>query len=168
MTYARNNYKPVPVEDKTIDEYLTNYYVQSRDNGKDPRSFEAINRFAGAISKLKLNDTITQTEYDKAIELQDYSIKSLGMDPTNVDMEDVRGNTGSNKEKTHRTHIINIMHEYINNPNNLDVDAIPKKVLLQMVQDKYNMGKQTFYTAYNQLKDGNVIYEYYKQVYFKK
>lgn len=167
LTYARNNFNPIPIEDSNMDEYLEQYYVESRQNGKDARSFEAVNRFAGAIAKLKLHEYIQTTDYKKSIELQNYSIKSLGMDPTNVDAQDIRGNN-SNKEKQHRNNIKKIMNEYMSSNTNLDVDAIPKKILKETFMERFKVGKTTFNNAFKQLKDGNEIYEHKKYVYFKK
>lgn len=167
LIYARKHYNPVPIDNKELDKFLIEYYLESRQMGKDARSFEAVNRFAGAIAKLQLNDQINVDDYKEAIDMQNYSLKTLGMDPTNVDIAELRGNI-NNKDKQHRKQILTVMHDYMNSEDNLDVDAIPKDVLLEICQEKYNMGKSTFYNAFRQLKNGKEIYEYHKQVYFKQ
>ena len=167
LIYARRHYKPIPIEDEALDEFLVDeYYLESREMGKDARSFEAVNRFAGAIAKLQLRDQIIVDDYQEAINMQNFSLKSLGMDPSNVDIDELRGNL-NNKDKQHRKQILTIMHDYMHSEENLDTDAIPKQVLLEACQDKYNMGKTTFYNAFRQLKNAKEIYEYHKQVYFK-
>lgn len=168
LIYARKHYNPVPIDNKELDKYLIDeYYLESREMGKDARSFEAVNRFAGAIAKLQLHDQINVDDYKEAIDMQNYSLKSLGMDPTNVDIAELRGNI-NNKDKQHRKEILTVMHEYIKSNSNLDTDAIPKDVLLEACQEKYNMGKSTFYGAFKQLKNGKEIYEYHKEVYLKQ
>ena len=167
LIYARRNYKPVPIEDEALDKFLVDeYYLESREMGKDARSFEAVNRFAGAIAKLRLNDQINIDDYQKAIDMQNYSLKSLGMDPSNVDINEVRGNL-NNKDKQHRKQVLTVMNDYMHSADNLDTDAIPKKVLLETCQDKYNVSSSTVYEAIKQLKNANEIYEYKKEVYFK-
>ena len=167
LIYARRHYKPVPIEDEELETFLVDeYYLESREMGKDARSFEAVNRFAGAIAKLQLHDQINVDDYQQAIDMQNFSLKSLGMDPSNVDIDELRGNI-NNKDKQHRKEILTVMHEYMASADNLDAEAMPKKLLMETCQATYNMGKQTFYNAYNQLKDGKEIYEHHKQVYFK-
>lgn len=167
LIYARRNYNPVPIEDEELDKFLVDeYYLESREMGKDARSFEAVNRFAGAIAKLQLHDQINVDDYQQAIDIQNFSLKSLGMDPSNVDIDELRGNL-NNKDKQHRKEILTVMHDYMHSADNLDADAIPKTVLKETCQDKYNMSSTTFYNAFKQLKNAKEIYEYHKQVYFK-
>ena len=167
LIYARRNYQPVPIEDEELEKFLVDeYYLESREMGKDARSFEAVNRFAGAIAKLRLNDYINVDDYQEAIKMQNFSLKSLGMDPSNVDIDELRGNI-NNKDKQHRKEILTIMHDYMHSKDNLDTDAIPKQTLLELCQDRYNISKSTFYKAFNQLKNAKEIYEYHKEVYFK-
>lgn len=103
LAYARNNYKPVPVDNEELDAYLLDYYLESREIGKDARSFEAVNRFAGAIAKLQLHDQTNVEDYEEAINMQNYSLETLGMEPLDgkIDIDNVRGNT-SNKDRANR------------------------------------------------------------------
>ena len=166
LTYARNNYKPVPLDDKDLDKFLLDYYLESREIGKDARSFEAINRFAGAIAKLQLHDTINVDDYGEAIKMQDYSLETLGMDPLNVDIDNVRGHINT-KDKQHRKAIKDIMYSYMADAQNLDDDGIPKDMLMQRFMEQRNVKEGIFYKVFKQLKDGKEIYEYNKKVYFK-
>ena len=166
LAYARDNYNPIPVESEELDKFLIDYYLESRDIGKDARSFEAVNRFAGAIAKLRLVNDINVEDYKEAIDMQNYSIKSLGMDPLNVDIDNMRGNINT-KDKEHRTAIINIMNKYMQSAGNLDDDAIPKQMLMDEFMKQQSVKERTFYKAFKQLKDGKEIYEYDNKVYFK-
>lgn len=166
LAYARNHYKPVPLDDEALDKFLLDYYLESREIGKDARSFEAVNRFAGAIAKLQLHDNINIDDYDEAIKMQDYSLETLGMDPLNVDIDNVRGHINT-KDKQHRKAIKNIMYNYIASVENLEDEAIPKDILKTEFMEQQNVKERVFYKAFKQLKDGNEIYEYNKKVYFK-
>ena len=168
LAYARNNYSPVPVDNAELDKFLLDYYLESRAIGKDARSFEAVNRFAGAIAKLQLHDQTNVEDYQEAIDMQNYSLKTLGMEPLDgkIDIDNVRGNT-NNKDRANRKKILKVMTGYINNVENLDDGAIPKDVLLEECQKQFDMGKSTFYKTFKQLKDGKEIYEHHHKVYFK-
>ena len=168
LAYARRNYNPVPIANEELDTYLLDYYLESRAIGKDARSFEAVNRFAGAIAKLQLHDQINVEDYTEAIDMQNYSLKTLGMEPLEgkIDIDNVRGNT-NNKDRANRKKILKVMDGYINSDGNLDDEAIPKDVLLEECQKQFDMGKSTFYKTFRQLKDGKEIYQHGRNVYFK-
>ena len=168
LAYARHNYKPVPVDNKELDNFLLDYYLESRAIGKDARSFEAVNRFAGAIAKLQLHDQINVEDYQEAIDMQNYSLETLGMAPLDgkIDIDNVRGNT-NNKDRANRKKILKVMTGYITSNGNLDDEAIPKDKLLEECQKQFDMGKSTFYKTFRQLKDGKEIYEHHRKVYFK-
>lgn len=168
LAYARNNYNPVPVDNEELDTFLLDYYLDSRAIGKDARSFEAVNRFAGAIAKLQLHDQINVEDYQQAIDMQNYSLETLGMEPLEgkIDIDNVRGNT-NNKDRENRKKILKVMDGYINSVENLEDEAIPKNVLLDECQKQFGMGKTTFYNAFSQLKNGKEIYEHHRKVYFK-
>ena len=168
LAYARHNYKPVPVDNKELDNFLLDYYLESRAIGKDARSFEAVNRFAGAIAKLQLHDQINVEDYQEAIDMQNYSLETLGMAPLDgkIDIDNVRGNT-NNKDRANRKKILKVMTGYITSNCNLDDEAIPKDKLLEECQKQFDMGKSTFYKTFRQLKDGKEIYEHHRKVYFK-
>lgn len=169
LAYARNNYNPVPIANEELEQYLLDYYLESRAIGKDARSFEAVNRFAGAIAKLQLHDQINVEDYAEAIDMQNYSLKTLGMEPLDgkIDIDKVRGNT-NNKDRENRKKILKVITEYINSNSNLDVDAMPKDVLLEECRKPpIDMGKSTVYKIIRQLKAGKEIYEYNKRIYLK-
>ena len=168
LAYARNNYNPVPVDNEELDKYLLDYYLESRAIGKDARSFEAVNRFAGAIAKLQLHDQINVEDYAEAIDMQNYSLKTLGMEPLEgkIDIDNVRGNT-NNKDKANRKKILKVIDGYINSAGNLEDEAMPKDILLEECQKQFDMGKSTFYKTFKQLKDGKEIYEHHRKVYIK-
>lgn len=158
LAYARRNFKPMPLEDDDMDNFLSEYYLDARQRGKDARSFEAVNRFAGAIAKLQLNEHIQQSDYIEAVTMQDYSIKTLGLDPANVDSNELRGLL-DNKAKEHRKQIIDIINWYIYNNDNLDNEAIPKDRLKREFMERYNLKDSTFYKSFKQLKNANEIKE---------
>ena len=168
LAYARNNYSPVPIGNEELDTFLLDYYLESRAIGKDARSFEAVNRFAGAIAKLQLHDQINVEDYQQAIDMQNYSLETLGMEPLEgkIDIDNVRGNT-NNRDRENRKKILKVMDGYINSVENLEDEAIPKNVLLDECQKQFGMGKTTFYNAFSQLKNGKEIYEHHRKVYFK-
>lgn len=168
LAYARRNYNPIPINDDEMEQQLIDYYNEARAMGKDARSFLAVNRFAGAIAKLQLNDHIHMEDYNMAIDMQNFSLKTLGMDPLDgkIDIDNVRGNL-NNKDKRNRDAIKKVMRHYINSDDNLDVDSIPKQTLIDECQRQFDMGKSTFYKAFGQLKNANEVYETHKQVYFK-
>ena len=165
LTYARTNYKPIGNEE--LDEYLATYYVKIHKNGEDPRANESVNRFAGAIAKLRLHEVITEEDYEEAIKIKEFSYKTLGIDLENVDIDNVRGHT-DNKDRERRKQILKVMEWYINTVENLEAEAIPKDILLEQCKQQHGMGKSKFYDAFAQLKNGDEIYEYNKKVYFKK
>lgn len=168
LAYCRNNFNPIPINDDQMEGQLKDYYLKAREMGKDARSFLAVNRFAGAIAKLRQCDHIHMEDYNMAIDMQNYSLKTLGMDPLDgkIDIDNVRGNLNT-KDKRNREAIKKVMTHYINSDDNLDVDSIPKQTLIDECQRQFDMAKSTFYNAFKQLKNANEVYEYNKNVYFK-
>ena len=160
-----------PVLSKETQEYLINYYVEvksiSLEDGipLDPRVLNSLIRFSSAIAKLKLKDKIDVEDCKEAIKLFEYSLKQFGYDPETgkIDISRVTGEP-TRADKRNRIKIMEIIKDWINTNNNLYI--LKPKLLESFIEDT-GKSKDTFYNAYNQLKNAGDIIEKQKKVYIK-
>ena len=172
LAFARNEFKPKLTKGKDTkgeDPYtfIKQYGVTARgvklEEGETPYHFRfirSIPKLAGAYAKLHLRGTITKEDVQNAINLKEYSINLIGLDPiTNtIDTDRVTGNLNQD-DKRQREIIKHIIKVYVEDPNNLDSEGIPSKVLLDNYQEETGKSKNTFYRRLGELKQAGEVLE---------
>lgn len=175
IIYAKRNYKPYLAKDCI--EYLNNHYVESRNKDYDPedeilsyeaRDLDSLIRIAGALSKLKFNEEITIDEVKEAIAIQNYYLKSIGIDPiTNkVDIARAKG-IPETAEKRARATLRRIIKDTINESvnNGLGIDYIEKAELKELFINETGYSYETFKKRFRELTNSNDIKVIGKRIY---
>ena len=166
MAFARNEIKPrlTPEARNCIKEYgLKVRGSNNTEDGEAPyhwRFIRAFPKLAGAYAKLHLRESITKEDVQRAINLKEYSIKLIGLDPiTNtIDTDRVTGNL-NREDKRQREIIKKLIKDYVQDPNNLDNEGIPPKILFDNYQIETNKSKKTYYRRLNELKESGEVLE---------
>ena len=169
LAFARNEFKPKLTTEEEAYRSIKNYGVKARgvnlEDGETPyhwRFIRSIPKLAGAYSKLHLRSTITKDDVQRAINLKEYSIKLIGLDPiTNtIDTDRVTGNLNQ-EDKRERNIILHEIKEYIEDQNNntLDGEGIPAKILLDNFINETGKSESTFKRRLRQLKKAGEVME---------
>jgi len=86
ISYARNNIFPVITEEAA--RRMEDFYADMRRGGAEgnpipvtPRQLESIVRLSEARARMKLKNDVTSDDVDHAINLMEYCLKSVGVDP---------------------------------------------------------------------------------------
>ena len=166
LAFARNEFKPKLAPEEEAYNFIKQYGVKARtitEDGETPYHFRfirSIPKLAGGYAKLHLRPNISKLDVQKAINLKEYSINLIGLDPiTNtVDTDRVTGNLNQD-DKRQREIIKHLIKDYVEDPNNLDVEGIPSKVLLDNYQEETSKSKNTFYRRLGELKQSGEVLE---------
>ena len=165
LAFARNTFKPklTPEARECIKQYGLKVRGLELEEGEAPyhwRFIRAIPKLAGAYAKLHLRGTITKEDVQRAINLKEYSINLIGLDPitNSLDTDRVTGNLNQD-DKRQREIIKHLIKDYIQDPSNLDGEGIPSKVLLDNYQYETNKSKNTFYRRLGDLKKSGEVLE---------
>ena len=166
LAFARNNFNPklTPEARQCIKEYGLKVRTPQDDSDNTApyhfRFIRAIPKLAGAFAKLHLRDQITKEDVQKAIDLKNYSMKLIGLDPiTNtIDPDRITGNFNK-EDKRERDLIIHLIKEYVEDSSNLDSEGIPRKVLLEKYELDTDKSESTFKRRISQLKRAGEIIE---------
>jgi len=83
IAYSRRNIHPVLSDDAA--EKIKEYYVDLRSSGGEtvkatPRQLEALVRLAEASAKIRLSDTVTVSDAERAIKLTDFVLREIAYD----------------------------------------------------------------------------------------
>lgn len=164
LAFARNNFNPKLTPEAKEENKKYGLKVRTpQDDNTSPyhwRFFRAIPKIAGAFAKVHLRDKITKDDVQRAITLKEYSINLIGLDPiTNtIDSDRITGNL-NREDKRERDIIINIIKDYVKDPNNLDVEGIPSKILLESFQNETDRSSETYYRRLRELKTAGEVIE---------
>lgn len=167
LAFARNEFKPKLAPEEEAYNFIKKYGVKARgvnlEEGETPYHFRfirSIPKLAGAYAKLQLRANINKFDVKKAINLKEYSINLIGLDPiTNtIDTDRVTGNLNQ-EDKRERNLILNLIKNHVQDPNNLDGEGIPPNILLENFQSETNKSKKTFYRRLGELKTAGEIVE---------
>ena len=165
LAFARNEFRPTltPEARKCIKQYGLKVRGVNLEDGEAPynwRFVRSIPKLAGAYAKLHLRANISKEDVQRAIKLKDYSINLIGVDPiTNtLDPDRVTGNLNRD-DKRQREIIKHLIKIYIEDPNNLDSEGIPSKVLLENYLYETDKSKETYYRRLKELKEAGEILE---------
>lgn len=173
LKYARQ-LEPKFTED--AEHYARDYYVKTRTDHYDEnnpirqteaRNLEVILRLAGALAKLRLNDTITLENIEEAVEILEYSFKQVGIDfqTGKLDASKYRG-CSTNENSINRNKILEIIQEECDKTLS---DQVQQNVVLNRAKNELNIGQATIIGRINELLNHKDIikknkgrYVYYK------
>ena len=167
LAFARNEFKPKLSKGEDPYTFIKNYGVKARgvnlEDGESPYHFRfirSIPKLAGAYAKLHLRGTISKDDVQNAIKLKEYSINLIGLDPiTNtLDTDRVTGNLNRD-DKRQREIIKHLIKDYVQDPNNLDSEGIPAKILLENYQSETDKSQETYYRRLKELKQAGEVIE---------
>ena len=164
LAFARNDFRPKLTPEEKAYNFIKHYGVKARaikEDGETPyhwRFIRSIPKLSGAYAKLHLRSTINKTDVENAIKLKEYSIKLIGLDPiTNtIDTDRVTGNFNQD-DKRQREIIKTLIKNYVQDPNNLDTEGIPSKILLEDYQTETDKSPETFYRRLKELKEAGEV-----------
>jgi len=161
IAYARRNVEPQLSEDAV--KTLQKFYVTMRSGAVDDdspvpitaRQLEALVRLSEASARIRLSDTVTKEDAERAIQLQEDCMKQVGYDPDTgkVDIDKVEGRTSKSERDK-----INIIVELIREISAEYGGSAPKQVLLSELGDKYNISETKAEEMIQMLKNKGVIY----------
>ena len=167
LAFARNDFTPKLTKGEDPYTFIKQYGVKARgvslEDGETPYHFRfirSIPKLAGGYAKLHLRGKITKEDVQNSIHLKEYSINLIGLDPiTNtIDTDRVTGNLNQD-DKRQREIIKHLIKDYLEDPNNLDSEGIPSKILLENYQHETNKSKNTFYRRLGELKQAGEVLE---------
>ena len=166
LAFARNEFRPKLAPEEEAYNFIKKYGVKARtitDDKETPYHFRfirSIPKLSGAYAKLHLRADINKSDVQRAINLKEYSIKLIGLDPiTNtIDTDRVTGHLNQD-DKRQREIIKHLIKIYIEDPSNLDVEGIPSKVLLENYQYETDKSQETFYRRLRELKEAGEVLE---------
>ena len=118
IAYSRKNIHPVLSDDAA--EKIKEYYVDLRSSGGEavkatPRQLEALVRLAEASAKIRLSNTVTVSDAERAIKLTDFVLREIAYDESTGQIDIDRIVTDHPKSTRDRIRIIEtIIQELIN------------------------------------------------------
>lgn len=164
LAFARNEFKPTLTPE--VKDQAKQYGLKVRtpqDDSTAPYHFRfirAIPKLAGAYAKLQLRANINKDDVQRAINLKEYSMELIGLDPiTNtIDSDRVTGNLNQ-EDKRERDLILNLIKDHVQDPNNLDSEGIPRKILFDNFHYETTKSESTFKRRLRELKRAGEIVE---------
>jgi replicative DNA helicase Mcm len=108
VAYAQRNCFPTMTEEAKS--AIQDFYVDLRAQGSDEdapvpvtaRKLEALVRLAEASARVRLSDTVTEEDTDRAIEIARYSLEDIGLDPETGELDADMIETGTSKSQRDR------------------------------------------------------------------
>lgn len=170
IAYARKEVHPKLTQEAM--RVLQEFYVGMRggvDDEEDApvpitaRQLEALVRLSEASARIRLGDEVTDYDARRAILLQQKCLKQVGYDPETgkVDIDKVEGRTPKSDRDKFR-----IVTETIKRLEDEFNGKAPKQMLMDELEDKYNMDEEKAEEVIRFLKRNGTIYEP-KQGYYK-
>ncbi|MXR50361.1 AAA domain-containing protein [Halovenus sp. WSH3] len=126
VAYAQRNCYPTMTEEAKS--AIQDFYVELRMQGSDEdapvpvtaRKLEAMVRLAEASARVRLSDTVTEEDAQRAIDIARYSLEDIGLDPETGELDADMIETGTSK--TQRDRIKNVLQ------------------LIESIEDEYDEG----------------------------
>jgi replicative DNA helicase Mcm len=142
IAYARQKASPV-LTDGALEE-IKNFYVEMRNKGTSeegaaraipisPRQLEALVRMAEAYAKIRLSDKVTKKDARKSIDLLQFCLQQVGLDPETGRIDIDRISTGIAASQRNR---ILILKEVIDDLENRVGKTIPIEDLVREASRK--------------------------------
>jgi len=159
IAYSRKNILPVLTDDAA--EKIRDYYVDLRSGSKEtvratPRQLEALVRLAEASARLRLSDTVTVSDAERAIKLTNFVLREIAYDQTTGEIDIDRIVTDYPKSTRDRIRIIeDIIRELIDKSEErmASLDDIIADASLKNIQ-RFEAEKNIM-----ELKTKGIIYE---------
>ena len=162
IAYARKTANPILTEE--ANNVLREFYVNTRNSNPEEqgavpitaRQLEAIIRLAEASAKIKLKDQVEKEDAEKAVKLQMFCLRRVGVDPETgeIDIEIMEGRPAkSEREKMQRVteEIALLEEEYAGNA--------PLNILKSNMNEKFGMSEEKVESIVRNLQQKGVIYE---------
>ena len=155
--------KPILTEEAI--EEIQSYYVKMRSSGSEEdgvksipisaRQLEGLIRLSEASAKIRLSETITANDAKKAIDLVNYSLTQMGMDPKTgkIDLDRITSNISAS-ERSGISQVKNIINELEKEVGKL----IPMKELIRIGKEK-GVSEDNIIESVEKLKRSGDIYE---------
>jgi replicative DNA helicase Mcm len=142
IAYVRRMANPI-LTDSALDE-IKNFYVEMRNRGNSeeaaaraipisPRQLEALVRMAEAFAKIRLADKVTKKDARKSIDLLQFCLQQVGLDPETGKIDIDRITTGIGASQRNR---IAVIREIIDDLENKLGKTIPIEELLREASAK--------------------------------
>jgi replicative DNA helicase Mcm len=172
IAYARKAIKPklTPEAMRVLQEFYVGMRggVDEEEDAPVPitaRQLEALVRLSEASARIRLGDEVTDYDAKRAITLQMKCLKQVGYDPETgkVDIDKVEGRTPKSDRDKFR-----LVSQTIKRLEDEYNGRAPKQMLMDELEDKYNMDEEKAEEVIRFLKRNGTIYEpkpgYYKVV----
>jgi len=164
LAYARLRQNPA-LTDEAITE-IKNYYVQMRNSSSSEdkgatsvpittRQLEALIRLSEASAKIRLKDKVTKEDALAAIELLNFCLAEVGMDPDTGKIDIDRISSGISSSTRNR---ISSIKEIIGDLENKFGKMVPIKDIVETAKEK-NMNESEVEEIIDKLKRGGDIFE---------
>ncbi len=170
IAYARKEVHPKLTQEAM--RVLEEFYVGMRggvDDEEDApvpitaRQLEALVRLSEASARIRLSPEVTDYDANRAISLEQKCLKQVGYDPETgkVDIDKVEGRTPKSDRDKYR-----LISETIKRLEDEYNGKAPKQILMDELENRYNMDEEKVEEVIRVLKRNGTIYEP-KQGYYK-
>ncbi|MBN2421301.1 minichromosome maintenance protein MCM [Candidatus Woesearchaeota archaeon] len=162
IAYVKKNIVP-KLTDEAVKE-IKKYYMKMRSSGEGDSSYkavpisarqlEALVRLAEASAKLRLSQTVEKEDAERAVELLNYCLLQIGIDPATGKMDIDRITTGITASQRGKLHVLK---EIIIELENLVGKAIPFKEIENAAKEKGIEGAQIEEFIERLKRDGEIF-----------
>ncbi len=164
ISYARQSRQP-QLTDAAITE-IEEYYINMRNSSSkeegvqvvpiSPRQLEALIRLSEASAKLRLGDKVTKKDARKAIEVLDFCLRGIGIDPETGKIDIDRISSGITASQRGKIHLIKEIINDIENTTGQKIIAVEE--IINMAKSK-NIEKSEVDDVLTKLKIAGDIFE---------
>lgn len=164
ISYARQKKQPI-LSDAAINE-IEDYYINMRNSSSEdgkvsvvpisPRQLEALIRLSEASARLRLADKVSRKDAKRAIEVLDFCLKQIGLDPETGKIDIDRISSGITASQRGKIHLIK---EIINDlENSTGQKVIPIKEIVTAAKNR-NVEEGEVYDVLDKLRISGDIFE---------
>jgi replicative DNA helicase Mcm len=161
VAYAKRNCFPTMTEEAKAQ--IQEFYVDLRAQGADEdapvpvtaRKLEALVRLAEASARVRLSDTVEQEDAKRAVDIAEYCLKDIGLDPETGELDADVVETGTSKSQ--RDRIKSIKNLIADIESEYDEGA-PVEVIIERAEEA-GMDVDTAKHEIDKLKEKGEVYE---------
>jgi replicative DNA helicase Mcm len=161
VAYARRNCFPTMTEEAKS--AIQDYYVDLRSQGASEdapvpvtaRKLEALVRLAEASARVRLSDTVEREDADRAIEIAQYCLEEIGLDPETGELDADVVETGTSKSQRDRIKNIRSLIEAIEDEYD---EGAPVDVVIERAEEQ-GMDASKAEHEIDKLKQKGEVYE---------
>jgi replicative DNA helicase Mcm len=164
ICYARQKIHP-QLTDSATDE-IKDYYITMRNSSSteggvsvvpiSPRQLEALIRLSEASAKLRMGDKVTKKDAKNAIDILDYCLRNIGLDPDTGKIDIDRISSGITASQRGKIHIIKEIIDTIEKAKGDKVIAVEE--IIKAAQEK-NVEDTAVYEILDKLRISGDIFE---------